>query len=86
VSGLSDPVCGSLTIRVPLPFTAIACSARQRRGADLFLLGRDGPWKSRVALICSNDLKRYLGFRSVWQDNAEQTSAIRSPYFSSRLR
>jgi hypothetical protein len=86
VSGLSYPVCGTLEIRVPLPFTAIAYSARQRRGLDLFLLGRDGPWRSRVALILSNDLKRYLGFRSVWQDNAEQTSAIRYHYFPSRLR
>jgi hypothetical protein len=85
-SGLSYPVCGSLTIRVPLPFTAIACSARQRRGADLFLLGRDGPWRSRVALIFSNDLKRYLGFRSVWRDKAEKTSPIWPPYFSSSLR
>ena len=31
----------------------------QRRGSDRFPLGRDGPWRSKVALVFSNDLNGY---------------------------
>ena len=35
--------------------------AGRRRGSDRFPLGRDGPWRSKVALVFSHDLNGYLG-------------------------
>jgi hypothetical protein len=39
--------------------------AGHRRGSDRFPLGRDGPWRSKVALVFSYDLNGYLGLRPV---------------------
>ncbi|MFT5796970.1 MAG: hypothetical protein ACI84R_001025 [Candidatus Azotimanducaceae bacterium] len=35
--------------------------AGRRRGSDRFPLGRNGPWRSKVALVFSDDLNGYLG-------------------------
>jgi len=39
--------------------------AGRRRGSDRFPLGRYGPWRSKVALVFSDDLNGYLGFGPV---------------------